>query len=139
MTDDFDERPRLKSRDQDRRARKSAVGHGRPPRQYRFQPGQSGNPRGRPRGRKNEFTLLREILGRKINYRTGDRTRKISVLEGILMRIADDLLKGDIKSAAFLLNRFGAFVSGELEAPKLSQDDHEILKDYVKRLNQRSK
>jgi Family of unknown function (DUF5681) len=139
MTDDFDERPRKKYPNQDRRARKSAVGYGRPPRQHRFQAGQSGNPKGRPRGRKNESTLLREILGRKINYRTGDRTRKISVLEGILLRIADDSLKGNIKSAAFLLNRFGAFVSGELEPTKLSQDDQEILKDYVKRLNQRSK
>ena len=31
-----------------------AVGYGRPPVSTRFRKGQSGNPRGRPRGRRNE-------------------------------------------------------------------------------------
>ena len=35
-------------------ARKSyAVGHGKPPEATRFKPGQSGNPKGRPKGKKN--------------------------------------------------------------------------------------
>jgi Family of unknown function (DUF5681) len=37
--------------------------YGRPP------PGQRGNPRGRPKGRKNEATILHELLNRKITVR----------------------------------------------------------------------
>jgi hypothetical protein len=38
------------------------VGYGKPPRETRFQKGQSGNPRGRPCGAKNLNTRVREAL-----------------------------------------------------------------------------
>ena len=47
------------------------VGYGKPPKQHQFQPGQSGNRKGRPKGAKNKATLLREILDRKIEVRNG--------------------------------------------------------------------
>lgn len=74
-------------------------------------------------------------MSRKIKNRTGDRVRTISVLEGILLRIADNSLKGDIKSAAFLLNRYGAMVSGELQRPEISEDDRQVLEAYAARLS----
>ena len=39
------------------------VGYRRPPRDSRFQPGQSGNPRGRPRGVKSLSDIVRKIVG----------------------------------------------------------------------------
>ena len=39
------------------------VGYRRPPRHSRFQPGQSGNPRGRPRGVKSLSVIVRKIVG----------------------------------------------------------------------------
>jgi hypothetical protein len=124
-------RPRIRPRQS---VGRSGVGYGRPPRDHQFRPGQSGNARGRPRGAKNESTILREIMRRKIKNRTSDRVSSISVLEGILLRITDDALKGNVKSAAFLLNRFGSMVSGELERPDLTEDDREILEGYARRL-----
>jgi len=114
--------------------RRSPVGYGRPPQEHQFRPGTSGNPRGRPRGAKNESTILREILSRKIKNRSGDRVRTITVLEGILLRIADDSLKGDIKSATFLLNRYGSMVSGELQRSEISDDDRQVLDAYAARV-----
>jgi len=46
------------------------VGHGGPPLETRFRPGQSGNPRGRPKGSKNTRTLLQEKLSEKVRVRT---------------------------------------------------------------------
>jgi hypothetical protein len=63
--------------------------------------------------------------------------RRITVLEGILLRIADDSLKGDIKSAAFLPNRYAAMVSGELQVQDISDDDREVLEAFARRLEAR--
>ena len=82
------------------------VGYGKPPKQHQFQPGQSGNSKGRPKGAKNTSTLLREILDREIEVRTRGTVRKVSVREAMLMRFAESALKGDTKSAHFLLQRY---------------------------------
>jgi hypothetical protein len=59
-------------------------------------------------------------MRRKIKNRSGDRVCTISVMEGIFLRITDDALKGNVKSASFFLNRFGAMVSGEPERTDLT-------------------
>ncbi len=118
-----------------RGSRDGEVGYGKPPRETRFKPGTSGNPKGRPKGAKNESTILREIFQRKIDSRSGDRVRKITVLEGILLRITDDSLKGNTKSAAFLLNRYAAMVSGELQRHDINDDDREVLEAFARRLD----
>ena len=114
-------------------AENTHAGYGKPPREHQFKAGKSGNPKGRPKGAKNESTILRDILTRKIDNRSGGRTRKISLLEAILLRIADNSLKGDIKSAAFILNRYAAMVSGELPPQDLGDDDREVLEAFAQR------
>jgi Family of unknown function (DUF5681) len=109
------------------------VGYGKPPRAHRFMPGQSGNPKGRPKCSKNESTLLRDLLHRKIEVREGSRIRKVSVLEAIHLKIAEDSLKGNTKSAAFLLNRYGALVSGETPQSAMTEDDEQILQEFIRR------
>jgi hypothetical protein len=110
------------------------VGYGRPPRAHQFKPGQSGNPKGRPKGAKNEATILHELLNRKIPIREGGRTRKITVLEAILLRFTEDSLKGNTKSAAFLLNRHGTLVAGEPQRAEISDDDQQILEAFAQRI-----
>ena len=100
--------------------------------------GQSGNPKGRPKGSKNESTILREIFQRKIESRSERGTKKITILEGILLRITEDSLKGNTKSATFLLNRYAALVSGELQRQDLSDDDREVLEAFAKRIERNS-
>lgn len=75
-----------------------SVGYGKPPRQHQFQRGRCGNPKGRPKGLKNTDTLLREILNRQVEMRTGGLVRKISVREAMLTRLTESALKGDIKA-----------------------------------------
>jgi hypothetical protein len=110
------------------------VGYGRPPREHQFKPGQSGNPKGRPKGTKNESTILKELLERKNLLREGGKPRKAMVLEAIHLRIAEDALRGNVKSAAFTLNRYGALVSRELQPTEVDADDRAVHDGYVQRL-----
>jgi hypothetical protein len=110
------------------------IGYAKPPRAHQFKPGQSGNPRGRPKGAKNEATILRDLLNRKIDVRDGGRTRKITILEAILRRFAEDALKGNTKSAAFLFNRYAATQVGESQpGDDINADDRDVIADFVQR------
>jgi len=112
------------------------VGYGRPPQEHQFRPGQSGNPRGRRKGLKNEATILRELLNRKIAVRQGGTARKITVLEAILLRFAEDALKGNIKTAGFLFNRYAA---SQDDAPGLNDtitdEDRQVLETFVRQFD----
>jgi hypothetical protein len=109
------------------------TGYGKPPRQHQFRPGQSGNPKGRPKGAKNTAILLREILDRKIEVRTGSTVRKISVREAMLTRFAESALKGDTKSAAFLLQRYDMPETTEEHADSATTpQEQEIIDAYLK-------
>jgi hypothetical protein len=109
------------------------TGYGKPPRQHQFRPGQSGNPKGRPKGAKNAATLLQEILGRRIDVRTGSTVRKMTVLEAILTRFAESALKGDTKSAAFLLQRYDAPEPPDEHATNgTTPEDQQIIDAFLK-------
>lgn len=116
-------------------ATEAGVGYGRPPRATRFKPGQSGNPTGRPRGSKNESTILKELLNEKLSLRQPNgRIKKIPALEGIHRKQLEFALRGEVKSAAFVLNRYAALVSGELQIEELSEDDRAVLDAFARRL-----
>src|SRR4051812_10747504 len=91
----------------------NSVGYGKPARARQFKPGQSGNPKGRPKGRKNEATMLDELLFQRIPVRQGGRDLRMTVVEAIFRRLAEDALKGNIKAAGFLFNRLSTISSDQ--------------------------
>jgi hypothetical protein len=110
------------------------VGYRKPPKQHQFPAGRSGNPKGRPKGAKNEATILREIMHQRMEIREGGRSRKISRLEALLLRCLEAALKGDLKAMAFLLNRYRLIEGAEAEhGEPLSHDEKTILEEFAKR------
>jgi hypothetical protein len=63
--------------------------HKRPPRKGQFQPGQSGNPVGRPKGSRNIRTYVYELLGAKIPVIEGGKTRNIPRAEAIAIQLVN--------------------------------------------------
>lgn len=122
-------RLRLPSRN---KSEDDSVGYGRPPRAHQFKPGQSGNPKGRPKGRKNEATMLDELLFQRIPVRQGGRDLRMTVIEAIFRRLAEDSLKGNIKAAGFLFNRLSAISSDQPPQTELMEDDQAVLQAYLK-------
>ena len=110
------------------------VGYGKPPRRHQFKPGQSGNPKGRKKGVKNEITILQELLQHKVALNERGKTRKIILLEAILRKVAEDCLRGNIKSVGFLLNRYYAAAAGDAAQSDLSEDDKAVFEAYLRDL-----
>ena len=78
------------------------VGYRRPPVHSRFQPGQSGNPKGRPKGSPNLQTLVSKILNEQVSLREGQEVRKVSKAEAVLRGLVIAALKGDQRSVVTL-------------------------------------
>jgi hypothetical protein len=80
------------------------VGKGRPPVSTRFKPGQSGNPKGRPKGAKNLVTYIFQALNRKVPMKDGGRIRKVTSREGIAEVTVNRALKGDHKVLPLIID-----------------------------------
>jgi len=77
-----------------------AVGYKRPPVDRQFKPGQSGNPKGRPKGRKNLRTMFVEALNKKVKVHDKNGTRTVSKLEAMIEVNINKAIAGDTPTFA---------------------------------------
>jgi hypothetical protein len=95
------------------------VGKYKPPIQTRWLPGQSGNPKGRPKGRRNLKSELEELLGKKITIRDGETERKLSLPAANIFAHGVKGAKGDARSTTLYLNALGKLgLLGDADAPE---------------------
>lgn len=71
------------------------VGRGRPPTSSQFRKGQSGNPKGRPRGSRTRAAPYETVLGQKVIVREDGTSRQMSAAEAFLLQITRRGLEGD--------------------------------------------
>lgn len=111
------------------------VGYKKPPKQHRFQPGQSGNPKGRKKGRiRLEDVILKELLS-KVKIREGDKEHKVTKLGALIKSRTNTAIKGDRHAFADvmkLLERAGIDLKEAAEAMDLSAEDAQILALFKK-------
>ena len=117
------------------------IGYKKPPKQAQFQPGQSGNPKGRPKGSKNLATDLQEELGQKVVITEANKKQTVTKQRAMLKTMFAKALTGDARSATVLINLIlGLHQVNDDQAndTALSADDAAILAAYEDKLKQKS-
>lgn len=113
------------------------VGYAKPPKKSRFKQGQSGNPRGRPRGSRNVRSIILRLSNRAITVREGGRQLRLPAKEAVIWRIINDALRGKAAAQKQFLELLARYAPEELEATvdgmRLSSENQEILKHYLER------
>jgi hypothetical protein len=108
------------------------VGYKRPPRHTQFQPGQSGNPAGRPRGLNNLSTDVKRMLEASVTITERGRKRRISTQRGALMLLREMVMHGDrhAQKQLFELAKLFNNEPSETVTQALPAEDQAILAAY---------
>lgn len=112
------------------------LGYMKPPKSGQFQPGQSGNPKGRPSGSKNTYKLLDDIVNEKVQITKNGKPVRISKKQAMLLQAVNKAVQGDLKALQTLLPMMTVVDNRNEQLAKVAeairQDDKEILTQYLK-------
>jgi hypothetical protein len=124
----------MRKKVRNRRAR-YAVGYGHPPISSQFQPGHSGNPKGRPKGTRKASSMARDALERSINVKVKGSWKKTTVRKAAYRRLGERAVAGDAKALDFLLTLESEEPPGsdQAETDRSAAKDLAILQDFFDR------
>ena len=115
----------------------SNPGYKRPPKTGQFKPGQSGNPRGRPKGTRNLKTDLDKILRKRIRIRENGKIREIRRQEALLLSLFNKVMQGgDVRAANTIIAmvlRLNPPEPDDEAAEEVTESDLDIIEDYITR------
>ncbi|WP_052200730.1 DUF5681 domain-containing protein [Terriglobus sp. TAA 43] len=112
------------------------VGYGKPPRHSQFRRGQSGNPAGRPPGRKNLATIVRAVLHEEIIVTENGKSRKATKVEIVIAQMVNGALKGDQRAIreTIALKRYVDALEEVDAVPTETESDAAIMASLKRRL-----
>jgi Family of unknown function (DUF5681) len=111
-----------------------AVGYARPPTSSQFQPGQTGNAKGRPKGSRSASSMARDALERTVTVKVKRTWRTMTVRRAAYLRLGEKAAAGDAKALEYLLS-----LESEQRPPDqapmqpLSAKDLELLQGFFDR------
>ena len=113
------------------------VGYGKPPLHTRFKQGQSGNPKGRPRGAKNLASLLNEALNELVLVAEDGGRKRISKRKAAFKQLVNEAAKGNwraLKLLVDILQDVERRTEPQTEESSFSLADEKVLAQLAARL-----
>ena len=109
------------------------IGKGNPPKASQYKPGQSGNRKGRPRGRKNMKSIVQRVAHKEHTVQLDGETHSLTTVGLIFRRLQERALQGSPEAIKFLSQLREKYqpdepevsVQGILIPPTLSLEDFE--------------
>ena len=95
-----------------------------PPDGTKWKHGHSGNPKGRPKGRKNKKTVIVELMEGRLGRKIPD-LNKLTAAEGLLLKAIQKGLNGDAKSMAFAFKRYDDATAIDAGGQAVATEDDE--------------
>lgn len=112
------------------------VGFGKPPKSSQFRKGNSGNPKGRPKGSRNLNSIVLRESRQMISIKTAQGIRKVTKLDAAVMQLGNKAAQGELRAQREFFNLIR--LSEETEAGRLASDDvHELDKKAMENLRRR--
>ena len=120
-----------------------SVGYGTPPKAHQFKSGESGNPKGRPKGSLDVATVLERTLREQLVITEGGRRHVISKLEAAVKQLANKAATGDARAIQLLLGLTQAAEDRPGAAPSshepLPEADQQVMQRLLTRIQQYAK
>ena len=118
----------------DKESKDYEVGYGRPPKEYQFKPGTSGNYKGRPKKKSNFKSDLAEVMEKKVTMKINGVYQTVSIRKAVLEILAAKALKEDNSSLKLLINLLSSQPDEQEEIiEELSSTDSQIIQDFINR------
>ena len=109
-----------------------SVGYGKPPEATRFQPGKSGNLKGRPRGRRKDTeSAIHRLLAERFVVVERGRRRRIPAEEVIYRQQRTKAMSGDLRAAKYLSERKERSLTWEESKPEDPYDLSRLTDDEL--------
>ena len=116
------------------------VGYCHPPQATRFKKGQSGNPKGRPKGSLNVATVFLKTLRERVVINENGQRKTVTKLEAALKQLVNKAATGDTRALRLLLelarDAEAKQNAGEMQNPVVGELDQEVIEGILQRFQE---
>lgn len=107
------------------------TGYRRPPKSGQFKNGNSGNPKGRPKGSKNFEALLQKELNESVVVNENGKKRTLTRMQAMVKKMVSGALQGDQKALITLVEimRRSELFKDKTDVVSLAPNDYELILD----------
>lgn len=114
------------------------VGFKKPPKHTQFQPGQSGNAKGRPKGSRNFTTVIEQELNAVVSITERGKVKQVRKKEIIAKQVVNKAAAGDLKATGMLFSesRYAEQQAAlkETITPSFKAADLQVLNNFAQRI-----